>query len=76
MEKVREIVATALIKFSVVQVDSHLYLPGRSIIIGNTGLDCCRLRRRTHLDCKVLDEPLVTTVAGCVHKPPAQVVLA
>ena len=28
------------------------------------------------LDPKVLDEPLVTTVAGCVHKPPAQVVLA
>jgi hypothetical protein len=28
------------------------------------------------LDPKVLDEPLATTVAGCVRKPPAQVVLA
>jgi diketogulonate reductase-like aldo/keto reductase len=79
LEKLREIVAAARIKPSVVQVESHPYLPEWDL------LDFCReygivllaFAATGHgLDPKVLDDPVIKTIARRVHKSPAQVALA
>jgi diketogulonate reductase-like aldo/keto reductase len=79
LEKLREIVAVARIMPAVVQVESHPYLPEWEL------LDFCREHGIVLLafaalghgmDPKVLDDPVITAVAGRVHKTPAQVALA
>jgi diketogulonate reductase-like aldo/keto reductase len=79
LEKVREVVATARIKPAVVQVESHPYLPEWEL------LDFCRQHGLVLLafaalghgvSSKVLDDPVITSIAQRVHKTPAQVALA
>jgi diketogulonate reductase-like aldo/keto reductase len=79
LEKLREVVAAARIKPSVVQVESHPYLPEWDL------LDFCRehgivllaFAALGHgLEPKVLDDPVITAIAQRVHKTPAQVALA
>jgi diketogulonate reductase-like aldo/keto reductase len=79
LEKLREIVAVARIMPAVVQVESHPYLPEWEL------LDFCREHGIVLLafaalghgmDPKVLDDPVITAIAGRVHKTPAQVALA
>jgi diketogulonate reductase-like aldo/keto reductase len=79
LEKLREIVAFARIKPAVVQVESHPYLPEWDL------LDFCRehgivLQAFAALghakDPKVVDNPVITSIAQRVHKTPAQVALA
>jgi diketogulonate reductase-like aldo/keto reductase len=77
-EKLQEIVSAARIKPSVVQVESHPYLPEWEL------LDFCRehgivlqaFAAVGHaLELNVLADPVVTTIAERVHKTPTQVVL-
>src|ERR1700690_1929416 len=79
LEKLREIVTAARIKPAVVQVESHPYLPEWEL------LDFCRQHGIVLLafaalghgmDPKLLDDPVITTIAQRVHKTPAQVALA
>ena len=79
LERVQEIVKAARIKPAVVQVESHPYLPEWEL------LDFCRQQRIVLLafaplahgmEPKLLDNPVITTIAQRVHKTPAQVVLA
>jgi diketogulonate reductase-like aldo/keto reductase len=79
LEKLREVVAVARIKPAVVQVESHPYLPEWEL------LDFCREHGIVLLafaalghamDPKLLDDPVITSIAQRVHKTPAQVALA
>jgi diketogulonate reductase-like aldo/keto reductase len=79
LEKVQQVVAAARIKPAVVQVESHPYLPEWE------PLDFCREHGIVLLAFaalghgmapKVLDDPVITSIAQCVHKTPAQVALA
>jgi diketogulonate reductase-like aldo/keto reductase len=79
LEKLREVVAAARIKPAVVQVESHPYLPEWDL------LDFCRehgivllaFAALGHgLSPRVLDDPVITSIAQRVHKTPAQVALA
>jgi diketogulonate reductase-like aldo/keto reductase len=79
LEKLQEIVAAARIKPAVVQVESHPYLPQWEL------LDFCRQHRIVllafaalghGLEPKLLENPVITTIAQRVHKTPAQVPLA
>jgi diketogulonate reductase-like aldo/keto reductase len=79
LEKLREIVSAARIKPSVVQVESHPYLPEWEL------LDFCRehgivvqaFAALGHaMEPRLLDDPVITAVAQRVHKTPAQVALA
>ena len=79
LEKLRPIVAAARIKPSVVQVESHPYLPEWEL------LDFCREHGIVLLafaalghgmDPKLLDDPVITAIAKRVGKTPAQVALA
>jgi diketogulonate reductase-like aldo/keto reductase len=79
LEKLREIVAAARIKPSVVQVESHPYLPEWEL------LDFCRehgivlqaFAALGHaMEPRVIDDPVITAIALRVHKTPAQVALA
>ena len=79
LEKVREIVAAARIKPAVVQVESHPYLPEWDL------LDFCRehgivllaFAALGHgLTPKLIDDPVITSIAQRIHKTPAQVALA
>ena len=79
LEKVQEIVKAARIKPAVVEVESHPYLPEWEL------LDFCRQQGIVLLafaplahgmEPKLLDNPVITTIAQRVHKTPAQVALA
>ena len=79
LEKVREVVAAARIKPAVVQVESHPYLPEWDL------LDFCREHRIVllafaalghGLSPRMLDDPVITSIAQRVHKTPGQVALA
>ena len=79
LEKVREVVAAARIRPAVVQVESHPYLPEWDL------LDFCRehgivllaFAALGHgLSPRMLDDPVITSIARRVHKTPAQVALA
>jgi diketogulonate reductase-like aldo/keto reductase len=79
LEKLREVVSAARIKPSVVQVESHPYLPEWEL------LDFCRehgivlqaFAAVGHaMEPNVLADPVITAIAQRVHKTPAQVVLA
>jgi diketogulonate reductase-like aldo/keto reductase len=79
LEKLRPIVAAARIKPAVVQVESHPYLPEWEL------LDFCRQHGIVVLafaalghamDPRLLDDPVITSIAKRVQKTPAQVSLA
>jgi diketogulonate reductase-like aldo/keto reductase len=79
LDKLREIVAVARIKPSVVQVESHPYLPEWEL------LEFCHLHGIVLLafaalghamEPRLLDDPVITGIAQRVHKTPAQVALA
>jgi diketogulonate reductase-like aldo/keto reductase len=79
LEKLREVVAAARIKPAVVQVESHPYLPEWEL------LDFCRAHGIVllafaalghGLNPRVLDDPVITSIARRVDKTPAQVALA
>ena len=79
LEKLREIVAAARIKPAVVQVESHPYLPEWEL------LDFCREQGIVLLafaalghamSPRLLDDPVITSIAQRVNKTPAQVALA
>jgi diketogulonate reductase-like aldo/keto reductase len=79
LEKVKEIVEAARIKPAVVHVESHPYLPQWDL------LDYCRkngivLQAFAALghssDPKLLEDPVITSIANRVNKTPAQVLLA
>jgi diketogulonate reductase-like aldo/keto reductase len=79
LDKLREIVEAARIKPSVVQVESHPYLPEWEL------LDFCRehgivlqaFAAVGHaMEPKVIEDPVIIAIAQRVHKTPAQVALA
>jgi len=79
LEKVKEVFEAARIKPSVVHVESHPYLPEWEL------LDYCRkngivLQAFAALghssEPRLLDDPVITTIARRINKTPAQVLLA
>jgi diketogulonate reductase-like aldo/keto reductase len=79
LEKLQEIVAVARIKPAVVQVESHPYLPEWEL------LDFCRdngvvvqaFAPLGHaMEPKLVDDPVIKSIAQRIHKTPAQVALA
>jgi diketogulonate reductase-like aldo/keto reductase len=79
LEKLQEIVSGGRIKPAIVQVESHPYLPEWEL------LDYCREQGIVVLafaalghamEPKVLEDPVITTIARYVNKTPAQVCLA
>jgi alcohol dehydrogenase (NADP+) len=79
LEKLQEIVAAARIKPAVVEVESHPYHPQWEL------LDFCRQHGIVFLafaalghgmEPKLLENPVITTIAQRVRKTPAQVALA
>ena len=79
LEKLREIVAAARIKPAVVQVESHPYLPEWSLLdfCRENGIVLLAFAPMGHgMSPKVLDDPVITSIARRVNKTPAQVVLA
>ncbi|MCW2241670.1 aldo/keto reductase [Azospirillum canadense] len=79
LEKLREIVAVARIKPAAVQVESHPYLPEWELLefCREQGIVLLAFAALGHgLDPKVLDDPVITSIARRVHKTPAQVALS
>jgi diketogulonate reductase-like aldo/keto reductase len=79
LEKVQEIVAAARIKPAVVQVESHPYLPEWELLdfCQKHGIVLLAFAALGHaMQPKVLDDPVITSIAQRVHKTPAQVALA
>jgi len=75
----QEIVATARIKPAVVQVESHPYLPEWELLnfCRQHGIVLLAFAALGHgLKPRVLDDPVITSIARRVHKTPAQVALA
>ena len=79
LERLKEIVAVSRIKPAAVQVESHPYLPEWDL------LDFCRehgivvqaFAPLGHaMEPKVLDDPVITSIAQRIHNTPAQVALA
>lgn len=77
LDKLREIVAVARIKPAVVQVESHPYLPEWDL------LEYCNLHGIVLLafaahgmEPRLLDDPVIISIAQRLRKTPAQVVLA
>jgi diketogulonate reductase-like aldo/keto reductase len=79
LEKLREIVSAARIKPSVVQVESHPYLPEWELLefCREHGIVLQAFAAVGHaLEPRVIDDPVIAAIAQRVHKTPAQVVLA
>jgi diketogulonate reductase-like aldo/keto reductase len=79
LEKLREVVAAARIKPAVVQVESHPYLPEWELLdfCREQGIVLLAFAALGHgLSPRVLDDPVITSIAQRVHKTPAQVALA
>jgi diketogulonate reductase-like aldo/keto reductase len=79
LEKLREVVAAARIKPSVVQVESHPYLPEWELLefCGEHGIVLQAFAAVGHgLEPKLIEDPVITAIAQRVHKTPAQVLLA
>jgi diketogulonate reductase-like aldo/keto reductase len=79
LEKLREIVTAARIKPAVVQVESHPYLPEWELLDFSRqhGIVLLAFAALGHsMDPKLLDDPVITSIAQRVHKTPAQVALA
>ena len=79
LDKLREIVAVARIKPSVVQVESHPYLPEWKLLefCSLHGIVLLAFAALGHgMEPRLLDDPVITGIAQRVHKTPAQVALA
>jgi diketogulonate reductase-like aldo/keto reductase len=79
LEKVQEIVKAARIKPAVVEVESHPYLPEWELLdfCRQLGIVLLAFAPLAHgMEPKLLDNPVITTIAQRVHKTPAQVALA
>jgi diketogulonate reductase-like aldo/keto reductase len=79
LEKLREIVSAARIKPSVVQVESHPYLPEWELVdfCLEHGIVLQAFAAVGHaMEPNLLADPVITAIAQRVHKTPAQVVLA
>jgi diketogulonate reductase-like aldo/keto reductase len=79
LEKLKGIVAAARIKPSVVQVESHPYLPEWELLdfCKEHGIVLLAFAALGHASKpNVLDDPVITDIARRVHKTPAQVALA
>ena len=79
LEKLKEIIAIARIKPAVVQVESHPYLPEWELLefCQQHGIVLLAFAPLGHgMDPKVLEDPVITTIAQHVKKTPAQVALA
>ena len=79
LEKLREVVAAARIKPSVVQVESHPYLPEWELLefCREHGIVLQAFAAVGHgLEPKLIEDPVITAIAQRVHKTPAQVLLA
>jgi diketogulonate reductase-like aldo/keto reductase len=77
--KVREIVAAARIKPAVVQVESHPYLPEWELVdfCREHGIVLLAFAPLGHgLTPKIVDDPVIKSIARRVNKTPAQVALA
>ncbi|MFY9656265.1 MAG: aldo/keto reductase, partial [Methylocystis sp.] len=79
LEKVREIASAARIKPAVVEVESHPYLPEWSLLdfCRENGIVLLAFAALGHgMSPKVLEDPVITSIARRVNKTPAQVLLA
>jgi diketogulonate reductase-like aldo/keto reductase len=79
LEKLREIVAAARIKPAVVQVESHPYLPEWKLLefCREHGIVLLAFAALGHgLEPKVLEDPVIASIARRVRKTPGQVALA
>ena len=79
LEKLQEIVAVARIKPAAVQVESHPYLPEWDLLkfCREQGIVVQAFAPLGHaMAPKVIDDPVITTIAQSIHKTPAQVALA
>ncbi len=79
LEKLQEIVEAARIKPAVVQVESHPYLPEWDLLgfCREHGIVLLAFAALGHgLSPKMLDDPVITSIARRVNKTPAQVALA
>jgi diketogulonate reductase-like aldo/keto reductase len=79
LEKVQEIFEAARIKPAVVQIESHPYLPQWDLLdfCQQHGIVLLAFAALGHgMEPKLLENPVITTIARRVHKSPAQVVLA
>jgi diketogulonate reductase-like aldo/keto reductase len=79
LEKVREIVAVARIKPAVVQVESHPYLPEWDLLeyCREQGIVIQAFAPLGHaMEPRVVNDPVITSIAQRIHKTPAQVALA
>lgn len=79
LEKLREIVAVARIKPAMVQVESHPYLPEWEMLefCLQHGIVLQAFAALGHaMQPNLLADPVITRIAGRVHKTPAQVALA
>src|SRR3954467_15399690 len=79
LDKLREIVSAARIKPSVVQVESHPYLPEWELLefCREHGIVLQAFAAVGHaMEPNLLADPVITAIAQRVHKTPAQVALA
>jgi len=79
LPQVQEIVDAARIKPAVVEVESHPYLPQWDLLdfCHQHGIVLLAFAALGHgMEPKLLDDPVINTIAQRVHKTPAQVVLA
>lgn len=79
LAKVQEIVEAARIKPAVVQVESHPYLPQWEMLdfCQQHGIVLLAFAALGHgMEPKVLEDPVIASIAQRVHKTPAQIVLA
>ena len=79
LEKLRAIVAVARIKPAAVQVESHPYLPEWELLAfcREHGIIVQAFAPLGHaMEPKLVDDPVITSIAQRLHKTPAQVALA
>jgi diketogulonate reductase-like aldo/keto reductase len=79
LPQVQDIVDAARIKPAVVEVESHPYLPQWDLLdfCHQHGIVLLAFAALGHgMEPKLLDDPVINTIAQRVHKTPAQVVLA
>jgi diketogulonate reductase-like aldo/keto reductase len=79
LEKLKEIVEAGRIKPAVVQVESHPYLPQWELLdfCLHHGIVLLAFAALGHgMEPRLLDNPVITSIAQRVHKTPAQVALA
>jgi len=79
LDKLKEIVAAARIKPAVVQVESHPYLPEWDLLdyCNQQGIVLLAFAALGHgMEPRLLDDPVIVSIARRLGKTPAQVVLA